>query len=536
MVIFADMKYPTRLFLLLAGLTALLMSIPFLVPHCGWAALVGWVPLLCLEHIASQTGIRRLWPWHYGTFVLWNAATTFWVCNATVGGGIFAIFANALQMSLLFGLFRLSKKHFRGVVPYLILATAWIAWERWYLTSAQISWPWLVLGNAFARNTGLVQWYEYTGTLGGSLWVWACNLSVFGLMTSLSDGSWQRWNGKARFAAIGGLVALLAAPVAVSMALFARYEAPQETLPVVIAQPNIDPYHKFEALSQEEQNAILEDQFRQALRGRTDSAGNILLLSPETFTNDVIVGYPAESRTWRRFTALQEAYPGTHVMLGASGYTRVESAERPSPNARYLHDNLWYLSHNLAVMAGTGETYLKSKLVVGVEMMPYPKVFRPLDELLGGVMGRCEGQPERTTLSCGDVPLGCAICYESIYGEFCAGYVRAGARALVIITNDAWWGDTPGYRQHLSYACLRAIETRRAIARCANTGISAFIDARGEILSRTSWWQKEILQGEVALEDRQTFFVQNGDIIGRICSLLFILLLAALLVRLLTRR
>ena len=106
------MNHPTRLFLLLAALTVLLMSIPFLVPHCGWLALIGWVPLLCLEHIASQTGIRRLWPWHYGTFVLWNAATTFWVCNATLGGGLFAIFANALQMSLIFGLFRLSKKHF----------------------------------------------------------------------------------------------------------------------------------------------------------------------------------------------------------------------------------------------------------------------------------------------------------------------------------------------------------------------------------------------------------------------------------------
>ena len=106
------MNHPTRLFLLLAALTVLLMSIPFLVPHCGWLALIGWVPLLCLEHIASQTGIRRLWPWHYGIFVLWNAATTFWVCNATLGGGLFAIFANALQMSLIFGLFRLSKKHF----------------------------------------------------------------------------------------------------------------------------------------------------------------------------------------------------------------------------------------------------------------------------------------------------------------------------------------------------------------------------------------------------------------------------------------
>ena len=94
-------------------------------------------------------------------------------------------------MSLIFGAFRLSKKRFKGVLPYIFLAAAWIAWERWYVTSAQISWPWLVLGNAFAKDISLIQWYEYTGHLGGSLWVWVCNLGVFGLLSALSDGRWK---------------------------------------------------------------------------------------------------------------------------------------------------------------------------------------------------------------------------------------------------------------------------------------------------------------------------------------------------------
>lgn len=529
------MKSHWRQGVLLTGLFVFLMSVPFLVPHTGWMALVGFIPLLCLEHIASALGAKRFWLWHYSAFVLWNAATTFWVCNATLGGGIFAILANAFQMSLIFGTFRLSKKVFSGAVPYLLLAFLWIAWERWYLTSAQISWPWLVLGNAFARTTGCVQWYEYTGTLGGSLWVWACNLGTFGLMVSLAEGNWSRWNAKARATAASALAILFIAPVAVSMVLFARCTQPSQSLPVIIAQPNIDPYNKFEAMTQDEQNAILEDQLRRAF-AKADSCPNRLVLAPETFTGDIIVGDVKSSRTWQRFTALQEQYPGTHILLGASGHTWILSDQRPSPTARHIRDDLWVESHNLAVMASGGETYLKSKLVVGVEMMPYPHIFRPLDDALGGVMGRCIGQDKRTTLPCGDVPLGCAICYESIYGEFCADYVRAGARGLVVITNDAWWGDTPGYRQHLSYACLRAIETRRAIARCANTGISAFIDNRGEILSQTDWWQKETLSGNLALDDGETFFVRNGDIIGRISSLLALLLLAALAVRLIIRR
>ena len=161
----------------LTVLFAVLMSVPFLVPHCGFLSLFGIVPLLCMERIASMNGTRHVWIYHYTGFVLWNAFTTFWVCNATVGGGLFAIFANAFQMSLIFGLFRFSKKYFKGILPYIFLAVAWIAWERFYF-DAEISWPWLVLGNSFARSTASIQWYEYTGTLGGSLWIWAVNLSL----------------------------------------------------------------------------------------------------------------------------------------------------------------------------------------------------------------------------------------------------------------------------------------------------------------------------------------------------------------------
>ena len=181
----------------LVVLFAVLMSVPFLVPHTGFLALIGLVPLLCMERIATALGKKKIWIYHYSAFVLWNAITTFWVCNATVGGGLFAIFANAFQMSLIFGLFRLSKKKFTGILPYIFLMVTWIAWERFYF-DAEISWPWLVLGNSFARTTGAIQWYEFTGTLGGSLWIWLSNLGIFGMMAALSDGSWSTFNKKAK--------------------------------------------------------------------------------------------------------------------------------------------------------------------------------------------------------------------------------------------------------------------------------------------------------------------------------------------------
>lgn len=124
------MKNQNILFGILVLLFVTLMSVPYLVPHTGFLALIGFVPLLCLERIATLTGAKRVWLWHYSAFLLWNAVTTFWVCNATVGGGIFACIANAFQMSLVFGLFRWSRKYLRGSLPYIFLAALWIAWEN----------------------------------------------------------------------------------------------------------------------------------------------------------------------------------------------------------------------------------------------------------------------------------------------------------------------------------------------------------------------------------------------------------------------
>ena len=120
--IFVDMNRANylRTFAILSALTVLLLSLPFLVPGCGVMALVGFLPLLAMERIASREGVRRFWLWHYGTFLLWNAVTTWWVCNATVGGGIFAMTANALQMSLIFGLFRAAKKKMFGSTQLIV--------------------------------------------------------------------------------------------------------------------------------------------------------------------------------------------------------------------------------------------------------------------------------------------------------------------------------------------------------------------------------------------------------------------------------
>ena len=399
-----------------------------------------------------------------------------------------------------------------------------------------------MLGNSFARSTWAVQWYEFTGTLGGSLWIWLTNLGIFGLLVSLSDESFFWWNGKAKAASLIGLAAVIITPFVLSPLAGKGYDMEaDEKLPVVIVQPNIDPYNKFQAMTQDQQNAIVQAQLEKVLASRKgDSlAGPLLVVAPETFTGDIIVGEYERSRTWRRFTGFLEEYPEVNMLFGASSYDYILSQDRPSHTARQVRDGLWVESHNSALMIDGSENteiFHKSKLVVAVEHTPYPAVFCRIDDMLGGVMGRCVGQDEISLLHAGEVPVGCAVCYESVFGEYYTDYIRKGARAMTIITNDAWWGDTPGYRQHLSYASLRAIETRRAIARCANTGISAIISPSGEITQPTHWWEQAVICGELPLRDDMTFYVTHGDITGRVCTFIFVLLLLALAVRIATRK
>ena len=127
--------------------------------------------------------------------------------------------------------------------------------------------------------------------------------------------------------------------------------------------------------------------------------------------------------------------------------------------------------------------------------------------------------------------VGVMICYESIYGEYYRRTANYGAQFTAVITNDGWWGDTPGYRQHFRFAKLRAIETRRDVVHVANTGISGLIDQKGDVIQRTGWWEPVSMRGTVNLNDKKTYYTTHGDVVGRICSFLFLLLFVALIVR-----
>ncbi|MFA5444342.1 MAG: apolipoprotein N-acyltransferase [Bacteroidales bacterium] len=507
--------------LVMSVLSGILLSIPFLLPHTGLILLFAFVPLLWMEHAFTVNRTKGCWKYYALTFVVWNALTVFWVCYSTLAGGLFAIFGNAFQMFVVFAVFRRVKKWIvrkgkNDFLAYVFLAVLWVAWEFFYF-NAEISFPWLVLGNGFATNVSLIQWYEVTGVLGGSLWVWVINLGFFFVF-------------RQKFAKIK--IILLAififAPIMLSLIRFYTYKESERPVEVVVVQPNIDPWNeKYSTMPQEQQDSKILTLAREQITSSTR-----YVIAPETSVHEIILGNYFSSPSVVLYKELVEEYPGTAFIFGANtiGFYPA-SAKKPTPSARRYGDR-WYEVYNSALQLDTSDRvqiYHKSKLVVGSEKMPYIDIFPFIEKLslnLGGTTGTLGTQTERTVFSRTDnrEVTGVAICYESVYGEFFTGYVKNGANFMTIITNDGWWRNTPGYRQHISYASLRAIETRRSIVHSANTGISALINQKGERLVQTQWWEPASLNGIINLNDALTYYVKHGDYTGRLSVIIMLLL------------
>ncbi len=542
--------------------SSVLLSIPFLYPHLGLVSIIGFVPLLAAEHIAWSSGKKHFWLYYYTSFLLWNLFTTYWIYNATMPGMIAAVILNALQMAIIFRLFRWMKGLTQGFLPYLFFIVAWLAWEHAYFTW-DVSWPWLVLGNAFSTSIKTIQWYEYTGTLGGSLWILLINALVFRCMQLILEK-------KQYILSLSSLALLIFVPIIVSHIIFYTYQESKYEPSVgegcrnfTVLQPNIDPYtDKFRGLTQNQQNTIL-------LQLAEEAAGNVtpdFIVAPETFVSRlplIVEDNPFANPSFQRLMQYTLSKNGnTSFIFGAvtERYYREyqprykgESLVPPTETARYLPSTgmsrlsgvsgVWFDRSNTAIFIdskGNYEFYNKSKLVVLVESTPYKKLFNLMSRFaidLGGAIGSYAPQEQREIFVTPDsVKIGTAICYESVYGDYYREYILKGAQVMSIITNDGWWGNTPGYRQHLSYASLRAIETRRSIARSANTGISALINQRGEIMAQTEWWKRGYLNGSLNLNDRLTVFVQYGDITGRMATFLFYMLLLMAITRFVSKK
>ena len=517
-----------------------------------------WVPLLLAEErFAISERSER--PRHFMPYVLlavavWNACTTWWLycVSEPMESKLFSVIGPNIGNDLLFCVPWLVMRWARWFLPgrYVrwVLVVAWIAFERFHM-NWDLSWPWLTLGNVFAEHPAWVQWYEFTGHLGGSLWVWLVNLGVAAVI--LNKGARESGQRKGVMAAL-----LIAVPFGASEIRYATFKDAGVPLEIVIVQPNIDPYNvKFASdplvqldgmLAQAEPLitprtvlVVMPETALQELPRLADGPNGDLLLQG-LWENDL-----GASQSVHRIRAFLSKHPGTSLVCGmSSAYLYPEGAHLPV-TARVIESlGRGFDAYNAALLVrpdGTTESYMKSKLVPGVELLPFEEWLGPISSIaldLGGTTGSLGTQEEREVLSTqqGHVKFAPVICYESIYGDHVAAHVRNGAQFITIMTNDAWWSDSPAYRQHLAFGRLRAVETRRSIARSANTGISCFIDQRGELSEVTDWWVPAARKGIVLARADLTFFARFGDLIGATCQWLCGVWLIVMVILLFRRR
>jgi apolipoprotein N-acyltransferase len=508
------------LYAVLSGVLLWLGFTPFVLSPLLF---VGLMPLLYVEQNISllheKSAKMEVLKFGFIGFVTWNILATWWVGNSSIAAGIFAIIANALLMCIPFVAFHSVKKRLGDTIGYAALIAFWLCFEHIHLRW-DFMWPWLNLGNGFAGTPQLVQWYEFTGYSGGTFWVLLVNVLAFRFSVYRSNISMRiHWVERRIWIPI----ALIFAPIAFSLLMwynvfgwdsFERKNGKE----VVVVQPNYEPhYEKFE-IPDREQIPVFEEISRTKVSESTD-----YLVFPETSFGGIVHSEMDINPTMLALHEFVDSFPHLHLVTGMSSYKKYMLGEAQAYTAHHS-PAFDYESYNSAEQISSHDPrvphYIKSKLVPGIERLPYFQYLgfmSPFTQSFGGTAGSLGlGEPLEFYDEKNQNAVGTLICYESVFGELTAEHVQKGANMLFIITNDGWWGNTPGHRQHLEIGRLRAIETRRSIARSANTGISGFIDTKGRIVAESKYNERTALKCVIYPASNLTFYVKYGDYIARL--------------------
>lgn len=517
-------------YVLLTLISAMLLSVSWPTYGVPFFIFFALVPLLMMEHGVSKFSDYSRKSWvvfglSYLCFVIWNVVTTGWLYGSKNPDGshsmmavVFPVLVNSFLYSLVFQCYHWCKNAQGTYWGLGFLIAIWMSFEKFHL-GWELTWPWLNLGNVFSDYPKLIQWYDTLGATGGSFWILLINVLIF-----YTIRIWEAGRKRKELIKNTSIVAaLIIIPMIISVVKYNNFdEKPIGSVNVLMLQPDLDPYaEKYTQDSLTIENDLL------SLAERNSKTKIDYYIAPET----ALPGRGSISETafeksviLNNLKGFLAQHPGSVFATGISSHRFFTNENNLPKEAYQIHTGLWVESFNSAVQVIPNqkvEVYHKGKLVPGVEIFPYMNYLKPLlgDAMinLGGTVASLGTDKERVAFSnpFNKGKMAPIICYESIYGEFTGEYVKKGANFLAIMTNDSWWGVTEGHKQLLSYAKLRAIETRREIARAANSGISAHINAKGEIMEDTFYGDKTALFSKINLYDGMTFYTRSGDLLSR---------------------
>jgi len=351
--------------------------------------------------------------------------------------------------------------------------------------AGELGFPWFQPGYSQHALLPIVQMASLGGVMLVTLWVLIVNALVAAVLAASDRG--------ARARAVAGVVFAIALPwLWGQRALQAAPAVPRDAPTVLLVQGNVAGEMKWSGHHQPEILAHFDSLSRAGLTGRPP----VLIVWPETATGSYLRRQIDQTLTLTRLAGSA----GAPVFAGFPDY-------HFEAGGKVVYENAAGLFPPDGVL---GPTYAKIHLVPFGERMPFQRWIPALGHVaLGQAEWRAGDRQVLFPSAAG--PFGCLICFEAIYPELARGLVRSGARWLVNITNDEWFGDSPALGQHAAMSVFRAVEHHVPLARCANTGITQMVDANGRVTARLPVWRPATLACVLPPAGIPTPFTRLGD-------------------------
>ncbi|MFC2150883.1 apolipoprotein N-acyltransferase, partial [Bacteroidota bacterium] len=451
-------------------------------------------------------------------FLIWNIGSTHWICKMNFIGGLLTFFINSFLMTIPFiSSFILSKtlKHrlkFHSIFIILIWISIEFLQENW-----QLAWPFYSLGNCFSMYPVIIQWYEYTGVFGGTLWILLANIFIYKSVRKLTSKNNFKYS-----LLITALTIII--PILISLIIYKKYENDNRSIKVTIVHPNLSCYdQKYNSSLNVEQQI---QHHLELTKSCIDSATNFILWPETAIPNIDWIELFSENKDIKKIREFILKYPRVKLITGAIGFELYKTGKVwPTKSDKYelkfdSNFNVWYYTYNFAMQIDTSlniPIHTKQKLVPFEERTPYPSLFNGLQDKVGslGDFSFALKEKDEIFLSFDSTSVLTLICYESLFSGYTAKKVKNKSNIIFVILNEGWYGSTFGSKQFLYISAVRAIENRRSIARSSNYGISGFIDQKGEIIKSYSSNQPNAFHGILYLNNKNTFYTIHENLISR---------------------
>jgi len=526
------MKLRTYRFIL-ASISGLMLGLAFPPVPTGVTAAFAFVPFFILFESIDRYGVA--FRYSYLVFFIFNFLTLYWAGGYAFCKDIYQMIAGALLLlghpfffcvpiiALIF-----IRRHLGFKISIFIFPFLWVAFE--YLHSlTEISFPWLTLGNTQTYDLTIIQFASFTGVYGISFWLLWLNVLGFLLIAKIILKEWKPFSNKSILLLLGILILYFLPKVYGTYILnhndFSRYN----NVHVAVIQPNIDPFEKWSG-NPDEPLAIIQQQTNEVEYKSVD-----LVIWPETAPPFYVL-HPGNRFYFDQIKSQTDTL-NINLLTGIPDIYYYRETDVIPGSAKKSVSGQYYDTYNssmlLRPMSEEIQKYAKIILVPFAERVPFSEALSFLNAMQWnfGFGGWAHGKDTTVfkckTLKGEEIKFSNMICYESIYPDLVASFVRRGAQFLTVITNDSWWGNTSGAYQHKQFSILRAVENRRWIVQCANGGISCFIDPLGNIVQQTNMYEQKTLLGNIEPRDQLTFYTCNGNWVADLAMMFSAIFLTA---------